>query len=197
LKQDLARITQIGEPTIWLAAWRYFSDVGFKAVLLFRIASALVANGYPRAAKILSAYAVAKTGAEILPGALVGPGFVIKHPVGIVVGTGARLGCNCTLLQSVTVGEKYSPDGRHEYPRIGDDVTILAGAILLGGISVGSGSVVGANAVVLADVPPNVTVVGAPARIISFRSASPSRSEEYPPSGVGHAALGLRSDAHD
>ena len=77
------------------------------------------------------------------------------------------LGAGCTVLQNVTVGERYADGtGPHDYPTIGDGVTIGAGACVLGGIDVGACSTIGANAVVLADLPEKSVAVGSPARVV-------------------------------
>lgn len=92
------------------------------------------------------------------------PGLPVQHPMGIVVSNRATIGTNCTLLQHVKIGEKSF--GTRGAPRIGDGVFIGAGAVIVGPVMVGSHSVVGANAVVLEDVPAGVTVAGVPARVV-------------------------------
>lgn len=94
------------------------------------------------------------------------PGFNLAHAPGVVIHKDARLGKNCRVHQSVTIGS-----GTGGVPRIGDDVVIGAGAVLLGGIEVGDGAVIGANSVVLASVSPQTTVAGAPARVIASRGS--------------------------
>jgi serine O-acetyltransferase len=110
---------------------------------------------------------IALSGLDFVPGADIGPGLLIEHPSGVVIGGGVVIGSRCTLLQNVTLGERYG-DGRppHEYPCIGDGVTIGAGACLLGGIEVGDGAVIGANSVVIHDVPALRVAVGIPARLL-------------------------------
>jgi serine O-acetyltransferase len=91
----------------------------------------------------------------------------MHHPHGIVIGSGAIVGAGCTLLQNVTLGERFA-DGRppHDYPQVGDRVTIGAGACVLGGVHLGDGAVIGANSVVLSDVPEGGIAVGSPARVL-------------------------------
>lgn len=87
------------------------------------------------------------------------------HPTGIIVGRGVRIGDNVTIFQNVTLGGKKLGDGRAgRYPRIGDGATPFAGAVIVGDIAIGAGSVVGANSVVLDDIPDRSIAVGAPAR---------------------------------
>jgi serine O-acetyltransferase len=105
-------------------------------------------------------------GSEIALGAHVGGGLYIPHPYGIVVGE-AKLGRNVSLLQNVTIGRRSA-----EFPGdpvIGDDVTITAGAVVIGAITIGRGATIGANAVVLKDVPPDSIAIGVPAKIIGGR----------------------------
>lgn len=91
----------------------------------------------------------------------------LKHPVGIVIGEGVHIGANVTIYQNVTLGGARSGDGEAgRYPTIGDGTTIFAGAVVVGGITVGSDCVIGANAVVIHDVPDNSTAIGVPARIV-------------------------------
>lgn len=87
----------------------------------------------------------------------------LNHPTGVVVAAGCEIGENVQIQQNVTIGVRHGPD---DYPVIEDDVTISAGAAVLGDVTVGQGSVVGANATVIEDVPSNSTVAGTPAKII-------------------------------
>jgi len=100
-------------------------------------------------------------GCVIGRGAEFGPGFVLIHSIGVVINGSVRGGANVHLEHQVTIGA----EGRRS-PRLGDDVFVGAGAKIIGGITVGSRTRVGANAVVLADVPSDATAVGVPARII-------------------------------
>lgn len=104
--------------------------------------------------------AQAFTGIEIYPQTRVGPGLAIYHGSGIVVNPDTVIGTNVTLLHGVTLGN-MSPDGGS--PTIEDGVTVLVGATVLGPVRVGAGATIGAMSLVLADVPPNTTVVGIPA----------------------------------
>ncbi len=162
VSQDLGRVTE-RRPGFAVGLYRYFSDCGFKAVFLYRVAHLLHNRGHVRLANLLTAKAIGRTGAEIKAAARIGPGLEIKHPVGIVVGAGVLIGKDCTLLQGVTLGEKYSPDDTHLYPILGNNVTICAGAAVLGQASIGDRALVGAHAVVVRDVPAGARAVGAPA----------------------------------
>lgn len=99
----------------------------------------------------------------------IGPGLAIGHAGGIVVSAAASIGRNCNLSHNVTIGA--TKGHRAGAPQIGDNVYIGPGAVVSGNITIGSGAAIGANSVVLDDVPPHVTVAGVPARVVS-RSGS-------------------------
>lgn len=93
------------------------------------------------------------------------------HPIAIVIGEGVRLGERVTIYQGVTLGGARRGDWQTgTYPVIGDDVVLFAGAVVIGGVTIGKGCIIGANSVVLQDVPDGHTAVGVPARIVSPRS---------------------------
>lgn len=104
----------------------------------------------------------AVTGADIPLGTRIGGGLLLPHPNGIVIHPDATIGPNCLIFQQVTLG-----GGNDDAPRIGGHVDIGTGAKILGGVTIGDHSKIGANAVVLTDVPAFATAVGIPARIIA------------------------------
>lgn len=159
-----------GRPSSLIRVLRaYFVNPGFRATFLHRLASqAWRACHVWLGLAIAAAHTVKITGADIKLGASLGPGFVIRHPVGIVVGTLEVIGATCTLLPGTTLGEKLMSSDDHSSPVLGDGGTIGARAVVVGGISIGSGAVIGANSVVVRDVPPGATAVGAPARLLSL-----------------------------
>jgi serine O-acetyltransferase len=137
----------------------------FWALAFHRVAHVLDAVGLPLAPRLLSQIARFLTGIEIHPGAVIGCGLFIDHGMGVVIGQTAVVGCGVVLFHGVTLGGVDARPGRR-HPQLGDDVLVGAGAKILGAISVGSGAKIGAQSVVLTDVPPNATAVGIPARIL-------------------------------
>lgn len=105
------------------------------------------------------------TGIEIHPGAVIGEGFFIDHGMGVVIGETSVIGKNVTIFHGVTLGGVSAEKGKR-HPTIGDEVVIGAGAKILGNITIGSCSRIGANAVVVKDVPCDSVVVGVPGRIV-------------------------------
>lgn len=139
---------------------------GYGACVLLRLQQAAVRQHRMLLARSIRHVAIAIYGADFVPGTAVGPNLLLPHPSGVVIGRGAVIGKNCTILQHVTIGEKdASGKGPHLYPRIGDDVVIGAGAKLLGHVDVGDSCSVGANAVVLTSAPDESTLIGVPAQV--------------------------------
>ena len=164
LREDFRRHHPAKPPSFLAVAWTLASSPGFLATAIYRYASRSAQRGIPGLPKILRSLSIALTGADISPGAVIGAGLLIHHPVGIVVGANARIGLSCTLLQNVTVGERISEDGNSKNPLIGSRVVVGAGACILGDVTIGDDVTVGANAVVTDSVPPNAVAYGVPAR---------------------------------
>jgi serine O-acetyltransferase len=139
-----------------LAAWP-----GVQALLAHRVAHALAETGVPVAPRMLALASRAVTNIEIHPGADIGDGLFIDHGTGVVIGETAEVGANVTMYQGVTLGGTGFATGKR-HPTVEDNVTIGSGAKLLGPITIGHGAKIGANSVVIHDVPPNTTVVGVP-----------------------------------
>ena len=139
-----------------LASWP-----GVHALLAHRVAHALHHAGVPFVPRAMSTATRAVTGIEIHPAAQIGDGLFIDHGTGVVVGETAEIGDDVTLYQGVTLGGTGFATGKR-HPTVQDNVTIGSGAKLLGPITVGHGAKIGANSVVITDVPPNSTVVGNP-----------------------------------
>lgn len=137
---------------------------GLHAIWMHRVANYLERMGVPLVPRLISMFARAVTGIEIHQGATIGKGFFIDHGMGVVIGETTEIGDNVTLFQGVTLGGTGKEKGKR-HPTIGDNVVIAAGASVLGPITIGENSKVGAGAVVIQDVPPNCTVVGVPGRV--------------------------------
>jgi serine O-acetyltransferase len=132
---------------------------GPKAILLYRIAHFCYKEKLFFIARLISEIARWITGIEIHPGAKIGRRLVIDHGMGIVIGETAEIGDDCIIFHGVTLGGlRFDPVKRH--PTVGNNVLIGAGAKVLGAIHLGNKSKVGANALVIKDVPPETTVVG-------------------------------------
>ena len=128
-------------------------------------------------ARILSNITRCLTGIEIHPAAKIGSSFFIDHGMGVVIGETAIIGKDVTLYHGVTLGGT-SLEKKKRHPTIGDRVTIGAGAKILGDISIGDDSRIGANAVVVKNVPPNSVVVGIPGQVI--RRNIPHTAQDKP-----------------
>jgi len=145
---------------------------GVQALLAHRVAHALREAGVPLAPRMIAYLSRAVTGVEIHPAAKIGPEFFIDHGSGVVIGETAEVGCRVTLYQGVTLGGTGFQRGKR-HPTLGDNVTVGSGAKLLGPISVGDGAKVGANTVVVEDVPPHATVVGNPGHPVRVEGKRP------------------------
>jgi serine O-acetyltransferase len=145
---------------------------GVQAVLAHRVAHELHGIGVPLAPRTLSVLSRAWTGVEIHPAATIGQGFFIDHAAGVVIGETAQIGDDVTLYQGVTLGGTGFQTGKR-HPTLQDNVTVGAGAKLLGAITVGHGAKIGANTVVIHDVPPNTTVVGNPGHPVRVEGKRP------------------------
>ena len=139
---------------------------GLHAVWGHRAAHRLWGADHRLAARFVSSVVRAWTSVDIHPAAVLGPGLFIDHALGVVIGETAVVGADVTIYQGVTLGGTSLEAGKR-HPTVGDRVTIGAGAKVLGPVTVGSGSRIGANAVVVRDVPPDSVVVGVPGQVIA------------------------------
>jgi serine O-acetyltransferase len=173
-----------------LATWP-----GIHALLAHRVAHALDEAGTPLLPRSISMLARALTGIEIHPSARIGDGLFIDHGSGVVIGETANIGDNVTLYQGVTLGGTGFATGKR-HPTVQDNVTIGSGAKLLGPITVGHGAKIGANSVVITDVPPNSTVVGNPGHPVSVdgrRVEGPDADWIHLPDPIAEAMKDLAS----
>src|ERR1700693_312176 len=171
-----------------LATWP-----GVHALLAHRVAHALHGLGVQLLPRAIAAIARSMTGIEIHPAAIIGEGLFIDHGMGVVIGETAEIGDDVTLYQGVTLGGTGFATGKR-HPTVQDNVTIGSGAKLLGPITVGHGSKIGANSVVIHDVPPNSTVVGNPGhpvRVEGRRPEGPDADWVHLPDPIADALKGL------
>ena len=138
---------------------------GLKATCSHRRAHWCYQHNLKLLARWISQASRRRTGIEIHPGATIGKRLVIDHGMGIVIGETAEIGDDCLIYHGVTLGGTGKETGKR-HPTIGNNVLIGTGAKVLGPITVGDGSRVAANAVVLKDIPENSTAVGSPARVV-------------------------------
>ena len=135
------------------------------AVIFFRLGHAAYVRGLTPMGYLAQAVGLIISGAEIHPAADIGPGLCLVHSSGIVIGDRVRIGARYLFFHGVTLGDSGKGDGQ---PTIGDDVTASAGAKILGPLSIGSETIIGANAV-LKDIPPNSVAAGVPVKQIRAR----------------------------
>lgn len=141
----------------------------FRVQIYYKIAHYFYMRNHYIIARYISEKAKRKTGIEIHPGAKIGKGLFIDHGTGVVIGETAEVGDNVTMFHGVTLGGTGKEKGKR-HPTIGNNVFIGSGAKILGNIKVGDNSKIGANAVILKDVPSNVTIVGVPGKIVKITS---------------------------
>jgi serine O-acetyltransferase len=173
-----------------LASWP-----GVHALLAHRVSHAMHHAGVPLVPRLLATATRAITNIEIHPAAKVGDALFIDHGTGVVVGETAEIGDNVTLYQGVTLGGTGFATGKR-HPTVEANVTIGSGAKLLGPITVGHGAKIGANSVVITDVPPNSTVVGNPGHVVRVdgrKLEGPDADWIHLPDPVADAIRGLAS----
>jgi serine O-acetyltransferase len=138
---------------------------GLHAIWAHRIAHAFFKRKFYFLARVISQISRFFTGIEIHPGAKIGRRLFIDHGMGVVIGETCEIGDNVTVFQGVTLGGTGKEKGKR-HPTIKDNALIATGAKVLGSITIGENSKIGAGSVVLKEVPPNSTVVGVPGRIV-------------------------------
>lgn len=164
LKQDIKTVFD-RDPAVRSIPEIIFCYPGFHALLFYRLAHALWVRKWRFLARLLSHLGRMFTGIEIHPGARIGRGFFIDHGMGVVIGETAEIGDDCTLYHGVTLGgTSWAKEKRH--PTLGNNIVVGAGAKVLGPFKVGDNSKIGANSVVVREVPENSTVVGVPGRVV-------------------------------
>src|SRR5262249_36016836 len=160
-----------------LMIWRF---IGLRATIFYRLSHAAYRRRIHLLPNLLWHRGILRYGMDIMPTAEIGPGLYIAHPVGVVIGA-RRIGRNLSITTHVTMGLRV--DGAAP-PTIGDDVTIGAGAHVLGDIKIGDEVTIGTNAVVLGDVPAGATVMAVPARVVQANVFVPARVTAAIPSAT-------------
>jgi serine O-acetyltransferase len=138
---------------------------GLRAIVAHRLIHALYKAKVPLLPRFLGSLSRFFTGIEIDPGATIGKGVFIDHGMGVVIGETAEVGDGCTIYQGVTLGGT-SLQRTKRHPTLGRNVSVGSGASVIGAIHIGDGAKIGANSVVVKDIPPNATVVGIPGRVV-------------------------------
>ncbi len=141
-----------------------WNQCGMRATFLYRISFALKRAHVPVLPGIVSRLNLCLYGFDVPASVEIGAGLYVPHPVGTVV-MASRIGCNVSLISSITIGMR----NEHIFPTIGNNVFIGAGARVLGAITIGDGASIGANAVVVSDVPSGRTAVGVPAKLLPLK----------------------------
>ena len=157
---------------------------GVHAVIGHRVAHWMWERELKTPARMLSQFARGFTGIEIHPGATIGSRFFIDHGMGVVIGETAEVGEDVTLYHGVTLGGTSLNKGKR-HPTLGDRVVVGAGAKILGAITIGEDTRIGANAVVVKSVPPNAVVVGVPGQNVA--RSKPHRASDAP--DLNHGSL--------
>jgi len=152
---------------------------GFHARQFHRLAHTLHRWHIPVLPRLLSHISRFLTGIEIHPGAKLGEGVFIDHGMGVVIGETAEIGDNVTLYQDVTLGGT-SRQRKKRHPTLGNNVVVGVGAQLIGDITIGESSKVGAGSVVTISVPAHATVVGVPGRVVAVRNPDTDTVERLP-----------------
>ena len=169
LYADYQRVIVVGGKTS-------FFHIEFRTIIWYRIASYLVskhnifARGCYIIVKLIQIHLANKSGIEINAVTPIGKGLRIAHVGNIIIAGGVRIGENCTIHQCVTIGRSFSGT-KAGCPTIGNNVIIFPGTVIVGNIMIGDNSVIGANSLVIDDVPANSVMGGVPAKILSNDSS--------------------------
>ena len=168
---------------------------GFHAIFWHRFSNVLWKMGLKLIARIISNILRTLTGVEIHPGAEIKGGFFIDHGMGVVIGETTEIGNDVTIYQGVTLGGVSTQKGKR-HPTIGNNVIIGAGSKVLGPLKIGDNSKIGANSVVIDDIPNNSTVVGIPGRVVekNISPNGPDLSHNKLPGPSGEDLLRLNEE---
>jgi serine O-acetyltransferase len=177
LRRDYGRLTGSRDDVGWLRLYlETLRNSAFGAVLVFRVLSSVVGSRvrFHGLRLLMNLLVPRRRDIEISPLAVIGEGLVIFHGSGLVIGSGVKAGKNLSLEHGVTLGNRIgaSTGEALSWPVLGDGCFVGCGAAVLGPVRLGNNARVGANAVVLCDVPDDCTAVGVPARVVSRTAGS-------------------------
>ena len=181
IRQDI-RAAKQRDPAAPTTLQVIFAYPGVHAIWGHRVSHWLWNRGARLAGRVFAEVTRILTGVEIHPGAVLGAGLFIDHATGVVIGETAEVGDDVTIYHGVTLGGSGKDTGKR-HPTIGDRVIIGAGAKILGPIKIGDDSRIGANAVVVKEVPSSAVVVGVPGQVIS--RTAPGEDDSMMPDLVG------------
>lgn len=176
IKEDIAVIKK-NDPSARNTLEILLTFPGARAMRNYRLAHRLWRRGFYLLARIVSSFTRFTTGIDIHPAAVIGRRFFIDHGNGVVIGESTEIGDDVSIYQGVTLGGTGKERGKR-HPTIRNNVMISAGAIVLGSITIGENSKIGAASVVLKDVPANSTVVGVPGEVVIRDGIRVMRSDE-------------------
>jgi serine O-acetyltransferase len=148
---------------------------GMIASVILRAQQCLARSGHQRLADVARVVGTMTVGADFVPGASIGPGLLLIHPVGVCIGKGATIGKDVAFASGVVLAARYPDPREQDAATIEDNALIGAHSVLVGEVRIGTNAMVGSNSVVLADVPANAVVFGSPARKVGVRD------EDTPP----------------
>lgn len=171
LAEDYFAVTGLGANKIKMLKFAIVNP-GFRSVVLYRIQQQAQNKERARLAYLVSQFNHFLNGCEFIVGCQIGSQLIVRHPAGIVIGEGVRMGSQVVLQHGVTVGVKhvgFSPTG--EYPRIGSNVVIGTNAVVIGDVEIGDSVTIGALTLVSKNVPKGATVVGIPGRIVKEKKS--------------------------
>ncbi len=178
IKEDFLVVYQ-KDPAIKSKFELFFNYPGVWAIFWYRIANKLYRNNFKTIARILMGFSQILTNIDIHPAATIGRRVFIDHGIGVVIGETAIIGDDVTIYQGVTLGGVSLNKGKR-HPTIEDNVVIGGGAKVLGDITIGKGSKIGANSVVVKDAPPHSTIIGIPGKIIKRKENEPLSHNQLP-----------------
>ena len=178
LKQDTRKLRGFKSKSFpWYVLESLLFENGYQAIVLYRIAHWFKKHRVPFLGPFFARLSLFLTGVDIAAGAEIGPGLIISHGTGLVIGDRVRIGRDATLLHQVTIGAP-SLRGRSDMPRLGDNVFVGAGARIIGDIEIGDGAKIAVNSVVTESIPPGGRVQCGSATEIVIPDLDPSEGDD-------------------